>query len=228
MFDPLKVSHSEVVSRLRQAIARLNRRDIGDAFLSSMSTRRLDWRSAFGSYVVFQHLSDHESGDADKCATCGLYLQASEDLNVLNFERLKWGGVRHAYPVYALLDLELFLSQPRPRPNAADIAIFDALLKAIESVPPQTTSASLEKFFPSVLKSNKAERDVIVALLGYCGVLETPEHTGFSNHFVPVTSRELPNRRFVDMTYPACWWRREDGINSSALRDYLGYTSRTV
>lgn len=30
----------------------------------------------------------------------------NEDLNVLNFERIKWGGVRHGALIYTLFDLE--------------------------------------------------------------------------------------------------------------------------
>jgi hypothetical protein len=41
--------------------------------------------------------------------------------------------------------------------------------------------------------------------------------------FVPSDNRNLPDRRFVDMNYPARWWRREDGVNQRFLRAYFGH-----
>jgi len=88
-----------------------------------------------------------------------------EDLNVLNFERFKWGRVRHDQPLYASLDLQLFQEHPRIDPTAGDVAVFKDLLQAIEAAPITTTSASLEKHLAKVFKSNKAERDIVVGIL---------------------------------------------------------------
>ena len=68
------------------------------------------------------------------------------------------------------------------------------------------------------MPSNKAERDVLIYILGYTGVLTIPEHAGFLNGFVRFNERHLPPHRFVGMAYPACWWKGRHGINNSALR----------
>jgi hypothetical protein len=60
MFDPVNADHTQAVSAVTKLVDRLNRRMVADAFLSSLSTRRLDWRSAMGSYFVSQHLLPHE------------------------------------------------------------------------------------------------------------------------------------------------------------------------
>ncbi len=110
MFDPMEVSHDVVIERLRSVVAKLSPHVMADAFVASLSSRRLEWRSAFSSYAVFQNLQSHSAlGEQSRCNCCGLYLSSKkEDLSVLNFERLKWGGVRHLYPTYAMIDLELF------------------------------------------------------------------------------------------------------------------------
>jgi hypothetical protein len=223
MFDPARVSHNLVLDRLRHAVNKLTPREAGKAFLASLSTRRLDWRSALGSYAVFRHVPLHAEIGKVACDICGLRLKVeSEDLSVLNFERLKWGGVRHTYPVYALLDLELFLAGPRPRPSEEDLALFEALVHAIDAAPSDTTSAELHKVFPKELKANKAERDVILNILGFVGALGTDSHPGFAERFVAMRERRLPDRRFVDMAYPACWWRRSDGVRRERLREFFG------
>jgi hypothetical protein len=225
MFDPASLSHDQVISRLMEAVGKLSSRVVADAFVASLSTHRLDWRSALGSYVVWHALQTHTpTKDRRQCECCGLYLQgATEDFSVMNFERLKWGGVRHLHPAYAMLDLELFLEQQAPKPTSEDVDVFRKLLAAFANVPPHVSSAAVQGHFGKVLKSNKAERDCIVAILGYCGILGTPDHPGFAAGFVPAGKRHFPDRRFVDMPYPACWWSSDIGINEGRLRDFFGH-----
>lgn len=225
MFDPVTPTHDEAVARLRSGVERLSLRQVADGFLASLSTRRLEWRSALGSYSVARWLTEHRATPGEKqCRICGLYSDPDEqDLSVLNFERFKWGGVRHSDPVYAALDLELFLEASPPSPTAEDIGIFRDLVAAIGAVPSSVTSGALHKHFPAALKANKPERDKIVAILGLCGVLGTREHPGFADRFVPYHQRTLPNRHFVDMAYPACWWRGSDGLNGDCLQALFGH-----
>lgn len=227
MFDPIKPTHDEAIAQLHVALRRVDLRTVADGFLASLSTRRLEWRSALGSYSVGRLLPMHKATQGDRhCRICGLhdYTYVKEhDLNILNFERLKWGGVRHSDPVYAALDLELFSEAPPPAPTEGDLRIFRELIAAIAAVPPAVTSAQLHKYFPGSLKANKAERDQLIAILGLCGVLGTAQHPGFGGGFVPVHQRVMPDRHYVDMAYPACWWRGGDGLNESRLQQVFGH-----
>ena len=68
------------------------------------ASRRVEIRSALGSFAVLQHFPMHAApGQREACPVCGDYNRPAdeEDLNVLNFERFKWGGVRHdqQYPL---------------------------------------------------------------------------------------------------------------------------------
>lgn len=222
MFDELTLDHATVMSRLERAVRRLKPEVVGNAFLTSLSSRQLHLRSALGSYAVFRHLAEHAPVGSTRCDWCGFYLEGTRDLNVLNFERHKWGGVRHGDPLYAMLDLELFALEAPATPTDSDVALLKALIAAIEHAPPGTSSANLHKHFPRELKANKAERDVIVGILGYCGALSSSAHPGFAERFVPSTERQLPDRRFVDMAYPACWWTSAEPFEHSALKPYFG------
>lgn len=141
-------------------------------------------------------MPSHVERDAGgHCGVCGMYLrQNEENLNVLNFERFKWGGVRHDQVVYAAFDLGLFLLEPAVQPVAEDVTIFRSLINTIRTVPIETTSAGLQAHFAKSFKSNKAERDILVGLLGFCGILGTPEHLGYSEYFVPSCDRHLPDQ----------------------------------
>lgn len=174
MFDPLVIDHDALIARLLRARDALTLRAVADGFLASLSTRRLDLRSAIGSYACFAHLTAHAFTPRDgHCTVCGTYAYRTEgeDLNVLNFERHKWGGVRHNQPLYAMLDLECFASEPVPAVTDEDVAIFRALLAAIEGAPPRISATALQASLPKPLAANKAEREIIIEILGHCGAL---------------------------------------------------------
>jgi hypothetical protein len=225
MFEDLQVDHDEVVARLTHARDALNPLRVAKAFVASLSTRRLDLRSALGSFAVFRHLPPHRADFVGKmCSICGLWEPSPkpEDLNVLNFERFKWGGVRHDQPLYAALDLDLFLKEDDQQPTESDIELLRDILAALRSCPPSTTSAQASDALPRSLRSNKAERNVVLTLLGFCGIISTAEHPGYRERFIPPQFRPIPSRRFVDMPYPACWWRASNGFDSNAISEYFG------
>ena len=232
MFDPVNLSHAEIVAHAISARSQITPQIVADGFLASLSIRRLDIRSALGSFAVLQYFPEHEFSarsasrlTAWLCSVCGIYHaeESQYDLNILNFERIKWGGARHDQPPYAAFDLEQFIRHPPPRPTPVDIRIFRELLEVIRRVPQETTSARLQKHLRGIMPSNKDERDVLIGILGLAGVLGTRAHPGYFKKFVPYNGRELPARRFVDMAYPACWWRGSDGINHEALGYYFGH-----
>lgn len=226
MFDPIEVSHAGIVEEAIGASQPIDRLNVANAFLVSLSTRRLDLRSALGSFAVLQHFPRHEAPKPGKeCRVCGVYNHGAtlEDLNILNFERFKWGGVRHLDPLYASMDLKQFRELPAVTPSPPDLMIFDNVLTAIEAAPSGTSAASLEKHMKDTFKSNKPEREIVIGILGLCGILATDRHPGFMRQFVHSSDRLLPGRRYVDMEYPACWWQRPDGINQDALTYWFGH-----
>jgi hypothetical protein len=54
-----------------------------------------------------------------------------------------------------------------------------------------------------------------------CSILETPDHHGYCSQFTPVSERVLPEYRFVERTYPVCWWRGANGVNDAALALFI-------
>ena len=59
MFEPIRVSHSDIVKRAVAAVRGVKRQAVADAFIVSLSSRRLELRSALGSFAVFQHFVRH-------------------------------------------------------------------------------------------------------------------------------------------------------------------------
>ena len=83
----------------------------------------------------------------------------NEDLNVLNFERIKWGGVRLNWLIYCLLDLEcLVKEQEALNVSEDDVAILQQMVAAIESCNDTDAARQLEKrwkMFSSPINMNE-------------------------------------------------------------------------
>lgn len=225
MFDPVTYDHNGAVRWLVQTCRQVQATDVARAFLASLSTRRLDLRSALGSYAVFRHLpvhayAPHNPANAGGrwCRRCGLDgKRETHDLNVLNFERFKWGGVRHQDVIYAALDLERFLATERPAPTDADVATLRGILDAARSLGPKARASNLEPALASLVKSNKAERAQLLTILAYAGILQSPHCPGFLTAYVDISDREAPDGHDSEWEYPINWWRGSDGVHDGAL-----------
>ncbi|MFB2661527.1 hypothetical protein [Shewanella mangrovisoli] len=195
MFDPLTISHDECILAITALVRGISQTQVTKGFLSSLTYRRLDWRSSLASYAIAQKILSHQyapviSGtsytDGKPTAhsyTCGICrdsqygIRGSEsynemDINVFNFERIKWGGVRHGDILYTYFDLSQFINADIPEPTSDDIAYFRAILTIIETSDPSDYPSALEKRLASVIKSSKAERQILIEILASLGVLK--------------------------------------------------------
>ncbi len=232
MFDPKNLNHDEVVKWLLASARRVSREDVANAFMTSFRSRKLDWRSALGSYAFARNFPDHRfavdgrySFSSRVCVICGLYAERSEiDLNVLNFERHKWGGVEHDVPTYAAFDLDQFSSVEPPEPGKDDRQLLDGILKAAEALAPDARVADLERALTGMFRSNRGERRIVIEILGICGILQPKSHLGYFERFPSFAERETdyPPVHKIDWRYPVCWWRGRDRVDRRAVSDYFG------
>lgn len=223
MFESIELSHDEAVAAAISMVNATDRQTVTQAFLASLSSRRLDLRSALGSYAVGRHLSAHpliSSAGSLSCSCCGAYA-TSDDPNILNFERVKWGGVRHTHPRYIALDLELLSVQEAPAPSGNDIAIFHSILEAARGMGPSARLSDLAKALSKLLPSNDAERRTLIGILGYAGILIDPDRPDFREQFVPASEREQTPFHKDDWPYPVQWWNGSRGVNEAAVADWF-------
>lgn len=223
--EPVQRDHDGWVRAAREAASQVSTRKVGEAFLASLSSRRLDLRSALGSYAVGRHLPEHSiaPGHTGRCQECALWRRTGEDaenLNILNFERFKWGGVRHDCVSYIAFDLEQFTRAPKMHLREEDVALGRQMISVLRGLPAATTAAQAAPQL-SMIKGNKDERDTLMQILGLCGILRTPEHPGYATSFVPHDQRTGPSQRFWFGSYPIWWWTAADGVDDEALRLFL-------
>jgi len=177
MFDALTLSHDALVARAIAAREGVSQQRVALAFAASLSTRRLYLRSALGSYANLAELRPHAftprtvDSMAYLCGTCAKLEQLNDvDLNVLNFERFKFGGVRHEDVLYNALDLELLAELEAPTPTASDAAVLRDVLNALASSEVGDTPAAVRRRLKGTLKANKDEIAGLLELLRLAGV----------------------------------------------------------
>lgn len=183
---------------------------VADAFLHSLSTRDLRYRSPLGSFAHLQHMPNHKHEHAtafhgDICAVCGFDDTQGKniDFGTLNFERHKWGGVRHNQLVYMAYDLDLFRKLPAASvPTDEDKQILKGILDAAAS---SKNFTSLKKALAKIVKSNDSERDILCQILGYAGILQPADCPSFADAYVQWDKRGDGKPR-SDMNYPLGWW----------------------
>jgi hypothetical protein len=229
MFDPVTLTHDDIVARLFAVRDRISIEHVAAAFLASLSTRRLELRSALGSFSFAAHFADHRLVEQARgqvpsgrlhCRICGLYghLAAEvKDLNILSFERWKWGGVRHVDPLYCWFDLTQFEQVGEEAPTQADYSILAQIVEIASGLAAEATPNELEKRISKVIKSNGSERRVLIEILGACGILRPAGRCGFLQAFTADEDRDRPADHTNDWSYPVIWWRGADGVDRTVL-----------
>lgn len=224
MFDPISLSHNKAIDAALRAASEISQTEVVDAFIASLGSRRLDLRSGLASYAVVRHMQPHEkviSVTSPACAYCGSYDELDCDLNILNFERIKWGGVRHNQPAYIAFDLQTLRSTSRPSSEPGDFAILRAIIDMARSMPPTARLGDLDKALAKTLASNGAERRTLIGILGYAGILIDPTRPDFRQKFVPSFQREHTPWHKDDWPYPVQWWKASHGVDQSAIDDWF-------
>lgn len=233
MFDPIALSHDHIVKSLIAVRDGTNTCDVANTFLSTLGSRQLELRSTLGSLGFASNFPSHALRSSPRhrvpsgatfCESCETYEftpPKSQDLNILNFERHKWGGVRHTDPLYAWFDLEQFRKFAPQRPTEPDKDFMRRILEIAENLEDEATPIRLEKAITGVFPSNKYERRVLIEILGICGILQPRKHGGFFGEFTPGFEREQTKDSKNDWGYPVLLWRGIDGVNWAAVRAWF-------
>jgi hypothetical protein len=223
MFRPIELSHDEAVEQAIDLGGRVDLPMAADAFLASLTTRRLELRSALGSLHVARSMPAHRFAVSRRspgsCEVCGAGGQerVTVDLNVLNFERFQWGGVRHLHPEYVAFDLARFLELHPVEPTPADVAVANELFsRLLQPLEPTATASILEKRLQGLFPSSSPERRVLIQILGYSGIVQPSSVPSLRERWTNKLARPpVPGRN--DWSFPVYAWRGRDGIDASQI-----------
>lgn len=243
LFDyPNFESHSESLNRRHDLLSKIDPKDIANAFLFSLSTRKLEYRSALGSYYYLNAVPEHDfmkshnetlAAAGVHCYLCGWYAwetipirQSIESgYNFYNWLRYKYGGspIGSMTINYALFDMERFLELPKVIPTEEDKRIFIEILSCVERLNSSDKAGKLRETITKakILKSNKDELSVLLGELGICGILAGNDFPSYDIYFANEYERD-PTEYRNDFAYPLNRWHAKDGINTVKLNAVFG------
>lgn len=224
MFDPLTITHDQMIQDIYRWHQEITKEQVVKSFLHSLSTRDLHWRSVLSSWALTANLPLHTyeerravHANTSSCGDCNFNRLMSDrdyvdvDLNVLNFERIKWGGIRLNHLLYCWLDLKIYSEQDHSSitVTSEDIEILQSMLQAIQECAAYEGARKLEKRWKDRFAGNKNERDVILEIWGYAGLL------------VPLDTPRKLRGGSGDFNAVAIW-QGDDRYSQSALDFYFG------
>lgn len=243
MFDyPVYETHADMLKRLRFILEQIDPKDIANAFLFSLSTRRLEYRSALGSYYYAKAIPEHEfmnshneilAADSSHCYLCGWTAWKDSPnkfderygYNFENYERYKSGGsvIGNINLNYAIFDLEQFIKLPKVKPVDEDKRIFAKILSCVECLEGSDKAGKLRDVIKKtkIFKTNKDEISVLLGELGICGILASNDFPAYDVYFANEYERD-PLEYKNDFAYPVNRWYARDGINDKRLIEVLG------
>lgn len=214
------VLHDEVVRSLRETAARIAAPAISGAFVAAARSRRLAHWSSLASFALARVLPVHAFEAAQgraRCRICG----APERVDYFesdHFAKLRAAGtVRSDSPHYALYDLRALEREPLVEPTAADRQFFAETVARVTNLRPGSKTFLAERAAGAVYDS-RVDRKQFLAVLGVCGILDSPQHRGFWPAFVPYEDRARLDVR--PYAYPVAFWRSDYGLNADAVRSF--------
>ncbi len=220
MFERETLSHNDIINRIRIAVSKISKEDVVNAFVYSLSTRHLEYRSFLSSYCIALRLPEHDfiacpSPNEETCNVCGLDSYEFEepiDYNTINYFKYKHGSCSDNI-IDILFDLEQFPKYPAVKPTSTDEDILNDLKAQIKSSDLKDRIPQLNKKISKVIKSNNEERQGILEIFGIIGILHDNEHFGYADKYITYSERKNRPVRFDDIGYPASWWQGKFGID---------------
>lgn len=234
---PKFYSHRVVLKKINKVLKRISAEDVANAFLYSLSTRKLEYRSALGSYWYAIAIPKHK---VDKgyhkykfhCYLCGWnrcdkYMSKQDIEKFSNYfyqQRYKYGGVMHTNIDFTLYDLEQFLKLPKVIPTDEDKEIIKNILMCAKQLKDTDKAGKLRDTIlkQKIFKTNKDEVSVLLDILGICGILASKDFPSYYDNFVDEYQRS-PIEHKNDFKYPVNRWRKMDGINYKQFEEIFNF-----
>lgn len=229
MYEQENISHDEICRRIKTAVAKIEKQEVVNAFLFSLSTRQLEYRSFLSSYCIAKSLTEHRfmaSPEPNEgiCVICGLHTYEFEEpieFNTINYFKYKDGPCFDNL-IQVLFDIEQFSKLPAVTPNENDFRILSDLKIIMEAAEPNDRISQLKKKISKTIKSNDEERLGLLEILGVIGILHDDEHFGYADEYATYPERKHRPIRNDDVGYPARWWQGKFGIDREKWEYWFG------
>ena len=216
MFDPEVLTHDEAIDRIIAARSAVDLTAVANSFVASLGSRQVHCRPPLGSFLTVAGVSPHRFVGHPSCAACGHFLEWEHDFSSVNFARLKWGALPRLFAVDHAFVLERFAVEPTRVPDDSDWRLLDRLLSTANSLLAHAKARDLERAWQPIIRSNRAERDLLIEILVAAGVLAASRQSESDLRAIPLKS---------NWSEGAALWRGDDGVVRSQAEILFGWRS---
>lgn len=233
-------SHDNYFHATKELLNKLNYDELCDAFIYSIETGDLKYRTAICAYHILKTIPNHEffnvEGKSHMCSVCKWsdipdyfrnskmrFFWANYNKCLFYFEGRFMGSNPNIENCNFILSE--YLKLPKVKPTLKGWNIFkQVLLLSKELLPTQKIGAYkkiiIQKRILPLQNSKKVAN--LLDLLGYLNVLHSKNELGFSKKFVPFYEQKDPVEHKNDYAYPVCHWRASDGVDYVSLKEVFG------
>lgn len=231
------MTHDEIIFEIKLLSERIAVNAAAKAFLYSLSSADLRYRTAISSLFWAKALPGHSSlgGQTGRsygsCNICGcMYgLDEAEEIDFNYFGVFRYlpptqyaGRLDFGRAEYVLNDLREFEKLPAVEPVEEDYYILNRIFGAITTLKSHNKASALVSDIRKQKIINTTGNGIhcLLGVLSMCGILETDEHKGYLHTFTGYNDREM--YMDSDLFYPLDRWRAKFGVNYEAVQEVFG------
>lgn len=241
VFDyPEALNHEETYQKLNGLLEQINPQDVADAFLASLATRELQYRSALGSYWYARSIPKHEvASDKEGCGFCNWskWLENPSEwlkidgVNGCNALRYSFGGIDHQYLKFTIFDIEEFIKLPKASKKDVEEGkkLLLEMLHCIDDLGESGKAGKYRDYLvkKKIIKANRAEIEALLDNLGTSGILSGSPDSEAPSFYEKYTSAENdardPKEYFSYFTFPLNHWQIRDNVNKKMFKIVFGF-----
>lgn len=231
------MTHDEIISEIKLLSDRILVDDAAKAFLYSLSSGDMRYRTTISSLIWAKALPKHSSltnkteGIYGRCNLCscshGLNYPEEIDFNEFNVFRYlsptQYGNrPDFGQAEYVLNDLREFEKLPTVEPTEEDYYILNRIFGVIGTLKSHNKAVALISDIRKQKIINATGNGIhcLLGTLSMCGILETDKEKGYLHTFTNCNDRDL----FMDgdFFYPLKHWKAKFGVNYEAVQEIFG------
>lgn len=219
------MKHGDLIEKVRALAKKADRGAAAGAWIASLGTKPGPWRGVLAGLAAAERVPTHPyvafSASSDVCRECG-----AAPVTVLDaLGGSDPGGVLPGDMALAYDALTWARAQTDPpSPTPADVARLGSILALVGKLP----ASAREGRFNDALRAKKlvvGNRYAVraaIETLGALGILETPEHPGFTTKWTSFAARQARPSTRVECDPPIAFWTAAHGVNATRVDEWFG------
>jgi hypothetical protein len=218
------MKHDAVVRAVRAAAKRVDRKEVASAFVASLAVPSPEgpWWAALVALAAAQAVPLHKitaTFSGGSCKECGL------DTDV-ELEPLDDGeGCLPGDLACSLVALRGAARHEPPEPTRQDVKRLARILAIVGELPDAAREGQLNQAIAKekLVVGGKYTRRHVIETLGACGILETPEHPGFTTRWTTFAARQDRPSVRVECDPPIAFWTAAHGVSAKNVEHWFGH-----